>query len=151
MPTQKHDVFIARVVELVQYRLRVIEGSETESSSFAQKIKHNGSGRLIFRTAENGKQSFIERQPDAEFKHEEARWPGVIIEVSYSQKTKVIPHLADDYILETNGSIRVVVGLGLDYKTKKATVTIWRPQYVTNANGDVELEAAQVDCHVSIL
>jgi hypothetical protein len=74
----------------------------------------------------------IRRQPDATFKHCDAHWPGVVIEVSYSQKTKAIPHLADDYILETNGSVRVVVGLDIDYKTKKGTISMWRPDYVTN-------------------
>ena len=39
-----------------------------------------------------------------------------------------------DYItstLETDGIIRVVVGLNLEYKTRKVTVFIWQPQYVT--------------------
>jgi len=148
MPTQLHEVFIERVVEEIKTRLRAIADSETQSSSFAQKIKHNGSGRLIFQTAENGdNQSTIKREPDAEFKHEEAHWPGVIIEVSYSQKTKAISHLADNYILESDANIRVVVGLDLDYKTKKATVSMWRPEYVTNQQDKVELVAAQTVDH----
>lgn len=153
MPTQLHEVFIERVVEEIKTRLRAIADSETQSSSFAQKIKHNGSGRLIFQTAENGdNQSTIKREPDAEFKHEEAHWPGVIIEVSYSQKTKAISHLADNYILESDANIRVVVGLDLDYKTKKATVSMWRPEYVTNQQDKVELVAAQtVDHQVSTM
>jgi hypothetical protein len=150
MPTQLHEVFIERVVEEIKCRLRAIADGETRSRSFAQKIKYNGSGRLIFQSAEDDdNQTTIQREPDAEFKHEDAHWPGVIIEVSYSQKTKALPHLADDYILETNGSIRVVVGLDLDYKTKKATVSIWRPQYVINQQGEVELVAAQIEPQVS--
>lgn len=51
--------------------------------------------------------------------------------------------MADDYILETNGSVRTVVGLDIDYKTKKGTISTWRPHYVTNERGQLELEAAQ--------
>ncbi|OBT82435.1 hypothetical protein VE02_08926 [Pseudogymnoascus sp. 03VT05] len=148
MPTQKHEVFIARVVKEIERRLSNIADSGTDSSSFAQEIKYNGSGRLIFRTAKNDdKHSIIERQPDAVFKHKKAGWPGVIIKVSYSQKTKAIPHLADNYILESNGNIRVVIGLDLDYKTKKATVLMWRPEYVTTLEDELELEAAQTVHH----
>jgi len=56
---------------------------------------------------------------------------------------KAIPHLADDYKLETNGSVRLVAGLDVDYKTKKGTISKWRPGYVENEHGEVELEATQ--------
>ncbi|KFY32935.1 hypothetical protein V495_08593 [Pseudogymnoascus sp. VKM F-4514 (FW-929)] len=152
MPTQKHEVFIARVVKEIERRLSNIADSGTDSSSFAQGVKYNGSGRLTFQTANNdGTHSIIERQPDAVFKHKKAGRPGVIIEVSYSQKSKAIPHLADNYILESNANIRVVVGLDLDYKTKKATVSMWRPKYVTTPDDELELEAAQTVHQVSIL
>ena len=81
----------------------------------------------------------------------DAHWPGVIIEVSYSQKARDLPHLADDYILQTHGSIHVVVGLDLDYKTKKGTVLMWRPRYVTNEQGKLKLKAAQTVDQVCVL
>ncbi|OBT50221.1 hypothetical protein VE04_09152 [Pseudogymnoascus sp. 24MN13] len=142
MPTQKHEVFIARVVKAIERRLSNIAHSGTDSSSFAQEIKYNGSGRLTFRTANNDGKHMV-RQPDAVFKHKKAGMPAVILEVSYSQKSKAIPHLADNYILESNANIRVVVGLDLDYKTKKAIVSMWRPNYVTTPEDELELEAAQ--------
>lgn len=150
MPTQLHKVFTVRVVEEIERRLDAIANGETRSRSFAQKIKHNGSGRLIFQSVDDAdNQMTIQRGPDAQFTHEDAHWPGVVIEVSYSQKTKALPYLADDYILETNGSIRAVVGLDLDSKTKKATVSIWRPEYVSNQQGEMELVAAQMAPQVS--
>jgi hypothetical protein len=123
--------------------LNVFKDTESLSKAFAQKVKHNGSGRLDLQSESNDGQAIIRRQPDAMFKHCDAHWPGVIIEVSHSQKTKAIPHLADDYILETNGSVRVVVGLDIDYKTKKGTLSMWRPGYVKNEQGQLELEATQ--------
>jgi len=93
MPSQLHDVFIARVVEEIQNRLRAFTDAESRSRAFAQKIKHNGSGRLDLPSEDNNGGTTIRRQPDATFKHCDAHWPGVVIEVSYSQKTKAIPHL----------------------------------------------------------
>jgi hypothetical protein len=143
MPSHLHEVFLARVVEEIQSRLRVFTDTQGQSKAFAQKVKHNGSGSLDLQSENNDGQTIIRRQPDAMFKHCDAHWPGVIIEVSYSQKTKAIPHLADDYILETNGSVRVVIGLDIDYKTKNGTISVWRPGYVKNEQGQLELEATQ--------
>jgi hypothetical protein len=56
---------------------------------------------------------------------------------------KSLPHLADDYILETNGSVRLVVGFDVDDKTKKGTISKLRPGYVENEHGQVELKATQ--------
>ena len=122
--------------------MRVFTAAEGRSKAFAQNVKHNGSGRLDLQGENNDDQAIIRRQPDAMFKHCNAHWPGVI-EVSYSQKTKAILHLANDYILETDGSVRVVVGLDIDYRTKKGTLSIWRLGYVKNEQGQLELEAAQ--------
>jgi hypothetical protein len=52
--------------------------------------------------------------------------------------------LADDYILGSDGNIRVVVGLDLEYRGKSdkvapgraATLSIWRPKVITD--GDTE-------------
>ena len=140
MPSRLHEVFIARVVEEIQNRLRTFLTADHPSKSFAEKIDHNGSGRLEIK---GSGRNIIKRDPDATFQHDDALWPGVVIEVAYSQSPKDIPNLADDYILETNGSVRVVVGLGIDYKTKKGTISIWRPNYVTNDQGQLELEAAE--------
>ena len=123
--------------------MREFTNSEGQLKAFAQKVKHNGSSTLVLKNENNDGQAIIKRQPDATFKHCDAHWPGVVIEVSYSQKSKAIPRLADDYILGTDGSIRVVVGLDIDYKTKKGTISMWRPRYLENEQGQLELEAAQ--------
>lgn len=143
MTSQLHEIFLARVVQEIQKRLDTFMDAGDQPRDFAQKIRHNGSGRLDLQSGDGDDRDTIRRQPDAMFKHSAARWPGVIIEVSYSQKTKALPHLADDYILETDGSVCVVVGLDIDYKTKKGTILMWRPKYETDEHGQPSLEAAQ--------
>jgi len=66
-----------------------------------------------------------------------------VIEVSYSQKRACLNHLAENYILESNGNIRVVVGLDVDYRSsKKATLSMWCPKIISNEqDGQPELVA----------
>ena len=143
MTSYLHEVFLSRVVQEILSKLRAFGNTESPSRAFAENIKHNGSPSLVLRSEGNHGGAIISRSPDATFRHQDAHWPGVIIEVSYSQKTRAIPHLADEYILETDGSVRVVVGLDIDYKTKKGTASMWRPHYIRNEQGQLELEAAQ--------
>jgi hypothetical protein len=49
--------------------------------------------------------------PDIRFHHKDAAWPGVVIEVSYSQKRKSLIDLAENYLLD---GIRVMVGIDLE-------------------------------------
>jgi hypothetical protein len=144
MASQLHETFLFGVIEEIYNRLRTIADGNTQSSAFAQKIKLMGSGRLYLCNRNDSHQRTVRRHPDLSFKHRDAFWPGVVVEVSYSQKKKALPYLADDYILGTNGSIRVVVGLDIDYKTtKRGTISIWRPEHVTNKQGKLGLKATQ--------
>jgi hypothetical protein len=95
----------------------------------------------------NNGQTITRGDLDATFKHCNAFWPGVLIEVSSSLKKKTMPYLADDYILGRSRSVHVVVGLDIDYKTKRGTISMWRPSYVKNEQGRLELEATQSLCH----
>ena len=144
MPTLLHDFFIQRVVDEIHSQLHSFKNVEGSPRAFVQKIRHTGTGRLELSSEIANDGTSIKREPDASFTHDDALWPGVIIEASYSQKAKAMPHLADDYILETNGSVQVVVGLDVDYGTKRGTVSLWRPRYKRNEQGRLELEAAQV-------
>lgn len=143
MATPVHEGLLARVVTEIQNKLKAFANTESQSKAFAQNIEYAGSPKLYLSGNNNDGEAIINRCPDAIFEHRDAHWPGVIIEVSYSQKRKDLPHLADDYILETNGSVCVVVGLDIDYKTKKGTISMWRPRYVTNEQGQLELRATQ--------
>ena len=67
-----------------------------------------------------------------------------MIEVSFSQKRKDLARLADDYILGSDGNIRAVVCLDIEYKgSKEATLSVWRPHFETNEAGVKELVSQQ--------
>src|SRR2546430_1700115 len=131
MPSGIHEIFIRKVDNDLISQLKAI-GNNID---VARCIDSMGSTDLKF--GENLKHS-----PDAGFKHRNSRYPHLVIEVSYSQKQKDLPRLADTYIVESNESIRVVIGLDIEYKkgTKKAMLQMWRPN-ITTEGGKEYLES----------
>jgi hypothetical protein len=102
------------------------------------RIEDSGSTRLTFPDSDYGP-----HDPDSSFRHLEAQYPGIIIEVSYSQKRKDLPRLADDYILGSDGNVCAVIGLDVEYRGKMATLSVWRPRILINDDGSEELQAEQ--------
>jgi len=129
MPSSLHELVAAEVNAEIRQQLRVLAGRADSTCGFARRIKPTASADICF---DNPKYS--KHCPDGQFGHAEARYPGVVLEVSYSQKKKDLPRLADAYILGTRARIQVVVGLDIDYtgKSKRATLSVWRPQIQVN-------------------
>ena len=137
MPSFLHERFIVQIVGELQGQLKSIEGASAE---FAKEIISSASASIKF-----ADQEYSKHDPDAQFTHSKARYPGVVIEVSYLQKGKDLGRLSDDYILGYDSGIRVVVGLDIEYKmTKKATLSVWQPSIVTNEAGEKELVTQQI-------
>lgn len=145
MPTPLHETFCAELVDEITSQLKVLQNGDGPSAKFARDIKHFASSRVDFPQDINDPETkYYRREPDASFGHRQARYPGVILEVCYSQKSREIPYLADDYILNTDGNVKVVVGLDIDYKrSQRAALSVWRPKYVMN-QGDLEFRTTAV-------
>jgi hypothetical protein len=139
MPSDLHEWVISSVVKEIQNQLEKLGAGLNTSAAFARKVESRGSPTLDFTKEECGRHT-----PDAQFRHERAQYPGVVIEVSYTQKRKDLAYIAEDYILGSNGDIRVVIGLDVEYSnSKKATLSVWRPSIVKNKDGEPELVAKQ--------
>jgi hypothetical protein len=125
MPTLLQQ-FITDVVEEIKFQLTSIECAP---AAFAKGIGFGGSASIKFPD-----QEYSKHDPDAQFRHSKAQYPGVVIVVSYSQKRKDLARLADDYILGSDSSIRAVVGLDIEYKASNedATLSVWRPHFEAN-------------------
>ncbi|KAJ5843735.1 uncharacterized protein N7525_001476 [Penicillium rubens] len=142
MPCPLHDIFCAKIVEEISRQLKQFAQREKPYAGFAKEVQHLATSRIMIPDEiRDGKQIYSKREPDASFKHRRARYPGVIIEVCYSYKSRQVSYLADEYILDTNGSVNAVVALDIDCKgSKKAAITVWRPEYTT-LDGVEELQA----------
>ena len=98
MPSAIHEVFADKVSDEIKDQRRSIASRQGLSAEFAREIESWASSKLKFDDPDLGK-----HEPDAMFGHSEARYPGVVIEVSYSQKKKDLGRLADGYILGSVG------------------------------------------------
>lgn len=145
MPSPLHDTFCARIVDEISRQLRQYQQDDGPVSDFAKEVEHFATSRILIpEDTQDGKQIYSRREPDASFGHRQAHYPGVIVEVCYSQKCRRIFHLANEYILNTDGSVNAVIAFDIDYKgSKKATVTVWRPEYAT-IDGVEEFRATPV-------
>ena len=148
MASGLHETFLG----LLEFELlRQLDGIRARGDVlglFAAGIRPTRSKTLTWKSEEDGR--IIRHNPDGSYCHDRAEYPGVIIEASYSQKRKDLSGLAEDYILESNSSIQLVVGIDFDYRgSKEAMILMWRPRWViSDQDGDMELISEQVLCEV---
>jgi hypothetical protein len=93
----------------------------------------------------------MRKEPDGQFQHRAAAYPGLVIEVAYSEKYKMTEKYARHYIRFSKGDIKAVVAASLAYgKKKEASISIWRPKYIYHEyDGTRDLEVVcSVHCHV---
>jgi hypothetical protein len=76
---------------------------------------------------------------DEQFRHVDAKYPGVIYEIACSQSGKDLDKAAWAYIPYSNGDIKAVIGFELGYgESKEARVSLWRPHYEKGDNGPLD-------------
>jgi len=154
MNTPTHEYCIGQIVEEILKQLHNISG--------AAKIDYLGSPRLELvidesdyegdaniaggdghNSLENRNSITYDRHgPDAAFGDRKDKFPGVVLEVAYSQQRKNLRDLAERYILGSDANIRVVIGIDLDYQQRQATISIWRPE-ITTRDGIENLECVE--------
>jgi len=141
MPGGVHETFLEEVLQDLKQQLTSIAGRRSRpSAEHAQKIKAGRSRRITPRNPEYGS-----HEPDDQFRYPNTLYPCVVIEISHSQKREMLSHLADDYILGSDGKIRVVICLDIEYRgSKKATLSVWRARIERNNLGEEYLDAVQV-------
>jgi hypothetical protein len=129
MPSPLYDIFYTKVVSTISSQLTELQKSDKAFGDFARKIEHISTSRIrLPNNANNREQTYSQQCPDTSFMHEDAKYPGVILEVCYSTKIRATTDLADNYILDTNGSVNAIIALNIEYRgSKEATISVWRP------------------------
>lgn len=107
MPTGVHELFIDGVEDAIRSQLKTIRSGSDKAASFAQKVRPARSTKIYFPVDNAPPGTSSKYEPDASFWHKDARYPGVIIEVAYSQKKKRLARLAEDYLLDSNATVLV--------------------------------------------
>lgn len=149
MPSPVHECFSSLLGRDIQNQLDWIaeeNGNHKKSVVlFADKICNIASARILWSGGDDAGFSTTssQRQPDAQFHHKDAKYPGVVIEVSYAQDGKRMNDIAEDYILGSNGDIKVVVGVDINNKGKEAALSLWRPKYTWHADEHIDILEAE--------
>jgi len=116
MPTTiLHESIVRGVAKRLETQITKISEGIGVSVEFAKGIDQDLSATIKFDDTEYGSHN-----PDGQFRHSRAHYPGVVLKVAFSQKSKALGRLADDYILGSNGDIRIVIGIGVDVKNTTA-------------------------------
>ena len=132
MSSSIHEGMIQTVQTEIDQQLAFFSNGSSSAAFFAQQIKNIRSTKLHL---EN--KSY--KCPDLQYKHKYAKYPGVIIEVAYSQGNgrgeKDLPRLAEKYIIESSGNVKLVIGLKIEYIhpgesfTPRFAISAWRPKF----------------------
>lgn len=139
VPSLLHESLGSYITQEILRQMGTISQGSSPSAVFAGNIENSASAEIRFKDTEYGP-----HQPDASFQHFYAQYPGVILELSHSQKKKDLSRLAHEYILGSDADIRVVIGIDVEYKgSKKASVSVWRPHIEVNNAGERELCVVQ--------
>ncbi|KAF1952018.1 hypothetical protein CC80DRAFT_573058 [Byssothecium circinans] len=111
MPTRAHEIVIRQVEGDILKQLEKLRAGQDRKARFAQKVDS----------------------------HDDAVYPGIVIEVAYSQRKDALDQLAKVYLLDSDTNIQVVVGIITPYRKDppNATLSIWRPDISQTPNGPV--------------
>jgi hypothetical protein len=139
MPTGVRELFVDGVEDAIRSQLKEIRSGSDRAALFAQKVRPARATEISFPIDNCSSNVKSKYEPDSSFWHDGAQYPGVVIEVAYSQRRKGLDRLAENYLLDSDASIQVVVGLDIEYGKKgsrKATLSVWRTSIASAADGD---------------
>lgn len=156
MPTPFHNTFCGEISREILRQLFQFEQNDLSVANFAKDISYLVSSRVCTCNSISHEKKCANREPDSSFGYDKEYYPTVIIEVCYSQILQHASERAQKFILHSNGAVNVVIAFDFDYqKSKKATVSVWRPETIT-VNGVQQLKVklvmnAEVHSHMSLI
>ncbi|KAF4547074.1 Hypothetical protein D9617_61g013250 [Elsinoe fawcettii] len=147
MPTHMHELLVERVEDSIRSQLKSIASRQDRQASFAQKIIAARSSQVLLphekadsddddppgKKDSNQAIKYSKYEPDASFRHKDARYPGVIVEIAVTQKGKSLERLAENYLLDSDGSVQAVVGLNVERDKKgrlEGLLSVWRTKTI---------------------
>lgn len=136
MPTTVHESLTADVAIEIKRSIQQFSAQCALPSTFPaflNAIKYMASSDIYAYDDPHYK-----RSPDAAFSHPGDQFPGIVIETSYSQKAESVEKRADEYVMMSNGNIRMVIGFDVEYRPNNQrvdTISIWRPMHGQDQEG----------------
>ncbi|KAI9860739.1 MAG: hypothetical protein M1813_005662 [Trichoglossum hirsutum] len=128
MPTTAHELITVRIVDEIKSSIHQFSTQCVLPSAlpaFLDVIENLSSSDIPALNDSDHK-----RCPDAAFSHPDDQYPGIVIETSYSQRVRNVEKAADEYIMMSNGNIKMVICFDVEYRPNNQqvdTVSLWRP------------------------
>jgi hypothetical protein len=142
MVTRVHDVFVERFANSFRDKYRALRASAAGTELISAIEPRRSTGIEI-------KSPPVTWHPDASYAITLRTWPGLLIEVSYSQNIKDLKRRAFDFILESRCRIRMVVGIDINYrKSDAASYSVWRACRPRNEKGEFDFAVEEVATNV---
>lgn len=138
VPSYVHERLTYLLQESIQRQLDKFRASDiAELVLYTDEIGNGGSTDLRL---EDGSR----HQPDLQFATELSRFSGLIVEVAYLQSVKEngksLPRLAEKYILQSSGNVKLVIGVTINYDSHqrhplsfKGHISIWLSSIVQDS------------------
>ncbi len=147
MVTRNHDMFLSSIRDGISvWRHLLVSSSDTpaETRELALRVKTRGQTRIEFPPdVENQKRKPMD--PDESYGLAGPDYPGLVIEISYSQKRKALRKRAWRFIQDSDCQIATVIGIDMDYRdTEEATFSVWRQHRPENAQGRFDFGVLEV-------
>jgi hypothetical protein len=125
MPAKTRDLFTALIVKEINSRIYQFSTQCALPSvllAFLDVIE-NESTSVIF----GHNDSEHKRSPDAAFSHPDDQYPGIAIETSYSQAVKAVEKRADEYVMMSDGNIKMIISFDVEYRAgnRQVDMSAW--------------------------
>ncbi|KAF2146023.1 uncharacterized protein K452DRAFT_355500 [Aplosporella prunicola CBS 121167] len=163
-PNALHELLRHNLDRRIQAKLDELKAKHpTELGPVLEKVCCEYRSNIFWTTDSNtDEDNPDQKSPDSQFRHLEGHWPSIVIEISYGQKLLDVPNIAHDYIYNTGGNIRTVLGFDLDsspltrrqfrvikkgketHPSKKARAAVWRAVEVTDKDSRGKEETYQL-------
>lgn len=130
MASTIHEFVTVMISDSIKTQLAAIkENSNKPTQRLIQNIKHLGSRQVKLDGLDR------RRASDSQFLIKGSYYPGIVIELAYSQSFKSLRGKAQDLIVNSYGSIQLVIGLETESK-KSYKISAWRADFTRSENKD---------------
>ena len=136
MPTRTHDLctaLIAKEIDSCIHRFSTECALPSVLPAFLNVIRNESTSDIFGYNDCKHK-----RSPDAAFSHPDDQYPGIVIETSFSQEAKAVEKRADEYVMMSNGNIKMIISFDVEYRAsnrKVDTISVWRSAYGQDQEG----------------
>jgi hypothetical protein len=135
MPSPLHNSLAGGIGHEISIQLGVFRNSpKPKTAELGRSISPTDDVNIEFHVAAK---RFDRRNPDKTYTYTSCNFPGLVIEVAWPQRQLDLAGLAEEYIQRSEGSIRTVVGVNVEYQVEApATFSVWHAQ-VDKSNGEI--------------